>query len=85
MIGRIFLGKPWHWALIIIAAALLWFCGSKRLHVIEFNIFVMALLAGTALAVLALIWFHHPGEQVTRDKLIASHDDGEDSVAIGAD
>ena len=75
MIGRIFLGKAWHWALIAIAAGLLWFCGSKRLHVIEFNIFVMAMLIGTALAVFAVLWFHRPGEQVTRDQLVAHDDD----------
>lgn len=74
MIGRIFLGKVWHWALIAVATGLLWFCGSKRLHVIEFNSFIIAMLLGTALAVLAIIWFHRPGEQVTRDQLVARDD-----------
>lgn len=77
MIGKIFLGKPWHWALIVIAAALLWFCGSKRLHVIEFNTFIISMLVGTALAVFAVIRLHRPGEQVTRDELIAHEDDFE--------
>lgn len=75
MIGRIFLGKVWHWALVAVATGLLWFCGSKRLHVIEFNSFIIAMLLGTALAVLAIIWFHRPGEQVTRDQLVARDDD----------
>ena len=75
MIGKVFLGKAWHWALIAIAAGLLWFCGNKRLHVIEFNMFIIALLLGTALAVLAVLWFHQPGEQVTRDELVAHDDD----------
>lgn len=83
MIGKIFLGKAWHWALIAIAAGLLWFCGSQRLHVIEFNIFVGAMLLGTALAVFAVVWCHHPGEQVTRDRLVADTADGEtDAVPI---
>ena len=69
MIGRVFLGKAWHWALVAIAAGLLWFCGAKRLHVIEFNIFVLAMLLGTGLAVLAILWFHRAGDQVTRDQL----------------
>lgn len=75
MIDRIFLGKAWHWALIAVASGLLWFCGSKRLHVVEFNSFIIAMLVGTALAVLAVIWFHRPGEQVTRDQLVAHDDD----------
>lgn len=75
MIGKVFLGKPWHWALIAIAAGLLWFCGSKRLHVIEFNIFIIAMMLGTALAVFAVLWFHRPGEQITRDLLVAHDDD----------
>lgn len=75
MIGKVFLGKVWHWALIAVATSLLWFCGSKRLHVVEFNSFIIAMLLGTALAVLAVIWFHRPGEQVTRDQLVARDDD----------
>ena len=82
MIGKIFLGKAWHWAIVVIASGLLWFLGSKRLHVIEFNLFVICLLAGTALTVLAVIWFHRPGERVTRDELVAYDDDGQDSNAL---
>ena len=82
MIGKIFLGKAWHWALLILASGLFWFCGSKRLHVIEFNLFVMAMIVGTALAVAAIVWFHRPGEQVTRDILVASDDEGENSAIL---
>ena len=81
MIGRIFLGKPWHWVLLVVAAGLLWYCGSKRLHVIEFNLFILAMLIGTAASVLAIIWFHQEGEQVTRDALVA-HDIDADSSEI---
>lgn len=84
MIGKIFLGKAWHWALIAVASGLLWFCGSQRLHVIEFNIFVSAMLVLTAVAVLAVIWFHRPGEQVTRDALVPGDDSAEPS-GPGAD
>ena len=48
MIGKIFLGKAWHWLLLVVTGSLFWFCGTKRLHVIEFNLFVAALIAGTA-------------------------------------
>lgn len=82
MIGKIFLGKAWHWLMMAIAAGLLWFCGSQRLHVIEFNVFVMALLAGTALVVLAVLRFHTPGEQITRDVLVESTDDGSSAAGV---
>lgn len=85
MIGKIFLGKAWHWLLIAVAAGLLWYCGSNRLHVIVFNQFVLSLMAGTALAVLAVLWLHRDGEQITRDKLIETLDDDENSAASAAD
>ena len=77
MIGNIFLGKAWHWAIVVLASGLLWFLGSKRLHVIEFHLFVICLLAGTALTVFAVIWFHRTGDRVTRDELVAHHDDSD--------
>ena len=81
----ILLGKAWHWGVVIVATGLLWFCGSKRLHVIEFNTFIIAMLIGTAVAVLAVVWFHRPGEQVTRDALVANDEDGNDSTRIAGD
>jgi hypothetical protein len=81
----IFLGKVWHWALVAAAAGLLWFCGSKRLHVIEFNTFVILMIAGTALSVLAVVWFHRPGDQVTRDVLSADDNDGGNSAGLAGD
>ena len=68
--GKIFLGRSWHWAILAIASGLLWYCGSKRLHVIEFNTFIIAMLLGTAACVLTILWFHRDGEQVTRDELV---------------
>ncbi len=82
MIGKIFLGKFWHWALLAIATALLWFGGSKRLHVIEFNWFILAMLAGTAAVLLTIIRLHRDSEQVTRDKLVAQEFDPDADVAL---
>ena len=70
MLGKIFLGKFWHWALLAIAAALLWFAGSRRLHVIEFNWFVIAMLVGTVALLLCILRFTRPGEQITRDRIV---------------
>lgn len=74
MIEKLFLGKAWHWVLLIAASVLFWYTGSKRMHVIEFNLFVILMLVGTAIAVFAVVWFHRPGEQVTRDVLVAKDD-----------
>ena len=74
MMGRIFLGKAWHWALLVLVSGLLWFCGRERLHVIEFNEFVIGMLVGTIVAVLAVLWLHTPGDQVTRDALVENDD-----------
>jgi len=70
MLGKIFLGKLWHWALLVVATALLWYAGSKRLHVIEFNWFVIAMLIGTIVGLLCIVRFTRPGEQVTRDRIV---------------
>ncbi|MEM7777554.1 MAG: hypothetical protein AAF732_18325 [Pseudomonadota bacterium] len=71
---ELFLGKVWHWAAMIAAAGLLWLCGRARLHVIEFNYFVLTLLAGTAVVVLTVIFWRKDNEQVTRDELIPTQD-----------
>ena len=70
MPGNIFLGKLWHWALLAIATLLLWYAGSKRFHVVEFNWFIIAMLLGTIVILLCILRFTTPGEQVTREKIV---------------
>lgn len=71
MVSKIFLGKYWHWASLALATALLWYCGSSRLHVISFNSFIMAMIIGTIVLLFVIVRFHRLDEQVTRDKLVA--------------
>ena len=78
--NKIFLGKAWHWLVLIASAGLLWFSGSQRLHVIEFNLFVIAMLCGTTVAIFAVICFHRPGDRVTRDALVAHEDEGSNAA-----
>jgi len=68
--SKLFLGKLSHWALLVLATGLLWYCGDNRLHVIKFNWFVIATLTGTVVTLFAIIRFTGDGEQVTRDKLV---------------
>jgi len=67
--GRIFLGKPVHWALVAALIAGGWYLGHERLHVIWFNLFTLLLLAVATAVVLAVLLTTKPGEQVTRDPL----------------
>ncbi len=64
---QIFLGKPVHWAIIVLLVLGGWLTGRARLHVIEFNTFVICLLAVTVLVILAVLATTRPDEQVTRD------------------
>jgi len=65
----IFLGRWWHWGILIAVTAALWFAGDKRMHVIEFNTFILTLLGGVAGVVAVLLAGTRSGEQVTRDTL----------------
>ena len=66
---RIFLGKPLHWLLLGAFALLGWLAGRQKLHVIEFNLFTLALLCLSAGLLLAVLASSKPGEQVTREPL----------------
>ncbi|MEM7426697.1 MAG: hypothetical protein AAF441_11405 [Pseudomonadota bacterium] len=66
---EIFLGKPFHWGLLALAAAVLWWAGSVRAHVIHFNWFLIALCLGACAMVLLVLRSTGQDEQVTRDPL----------------
>lgn len=67
--SNIFLGKWWHWALLIAGVVALWVAGEERMHVIHFNTFILMLLLVTAIVVAMLVAGIRPGERVTRDRL----------------
>lgn len=66
---RIFLGKWWHWVLLVLLILLLWQVGQDKWHVIRFNWFLIALIVGTVVSLLAIIYTTKPGEQITREVL----------------
>ena len=66
---RIFLGKPLHWLLLLAVVVLGWLAGRIRLHVTDFNLFALALLALTAVLLLAVLASSKPGETVTREPI----------------
>lgn len=81
--NRIFLGKWWHWAILVASVAALWLAGGERLHVVHFNAFILSVLVVTALAVAFLIAGTRPGEQVTRDHLDA-HEESPDEATVSS-
>ena len=73
----IFLGKPWHWGMVVGVAAALWWAGASKAHVIHFNTFLVSLALGSFAVILLILKTHETGEQVTREPL--SSDDLEDA------
>ena len=67
--SKIFLGRWWHWAILVVLCALLWFAGDSRMHVIHFNEFVASLLVGTCIILGIVLAATEPGERVTREVL----------------
>ena len=64
---RVFLG-PWvHWLILIVLIAAGWSTGIARLHVIEFNPFILGLIALTVGVIVLVLKTSKPGQQVTRD------------------
>lgn len=65
----LFLGKPWHWLVLVLVAAVLWWAGDSRLHVTRFNLLITALLIGSFGLLYLLLRTTGAGETVTRDPL----------------
>jgi len=78
---EIFLGKVWHWVLLAAIAALLWWAGDAKLHVIHFNTFILSILAGSVVVILLVVRTTKPGEQVTRDKLEEDSENASEDLA----
>jgi Mn2+/Fe2+ NRAMP family transporter len=72
--GRIFIGKPLHWVLIVLLIAIGWVIGHERLHVIWFNLFTVILLVISAVAVAVVLLTSRPEERITRDPLESDGD-----------
>lgn len=71
---KVFLGRPLHWVLLALIAAIFWGLGTIRLHVTDFNVFMVALFLVAACLVVALRATTAPDERLTREPL----SDGED-------
>lgn len=67
---KVFLGRPIHWLLALImiggGAAL----GEQRLHVIDFNLFLILLLAAVILLIALVLKTSSGDAPVTRDPIV---------------
>lgn len=77
---QVFLGRPIHWGLAMILVAGGAALGQYRLHVIDFNLFIILLLCAVV-ALLALVLRTSSGDvAVTRDPINAPSDADEEAV-----
>lgn len=65
---RVFLGKPFHWLVLIIVAGAMWWMGDALLQTRNFNLFLAILFAVSVAAVAILRITTRPGDHVTREK-----------------
>ena len=65
----IFLGRPVHWLVVLVLAGLGWMSGIVRLHVTDFNLFLVLLIAVSTVALVLVIATSPQGEQVARDPI----------------
>ena len=67
---EIFLGKPLHWLMLVVTTAGLWYTGSRRVHIVHFDAFIVALLAVSVVCVLVVLYGPGRGERITRDEIV---------------
>ncbi len=66
---RVFLGKPFHWLLLVAMIVPLIWMGYLHLHVSQFNTYIVLLLLLVALLLALILVPHKHGEQITREPL----------------
>jgi len=63
----IFLGKPFHWLVLMVVFGVLWWMGDGLLQTRNFTLFIFVLLGLAAGSVVAVRLTYRPGDRVTRD------------------
>ena len=53
--NEIFLGKPSHWLMIIVASAVIFSCGFNHMHVSNFNLFISIIFISIAVLVFSIL------------------------------
>ena len=72
---NIFTG-PWlHWLIVIVLVAAGWIAGTQRLHVSEFNPFLVILIVVTVAVIVLVLKTSGPDQRVTRDPVVDQTDE----------
>ena len=85
MIRRIFLGPAFHWLIVLAIIGMGWFSGLGRIHVSQFNTFLIVLIAVTIAVLIAVVRSSPRGTQVTRDPLPDFEQDAAETGRTGQD
>jgi hypothetical protein len=67
MMGRIFLGKPFHWLIFVIILAVLAWLGLELVQTRNYKMFLLILVALVTGSVFAIMLTTRKDEQVTRE------------------
>ena len=70
----IFIGKAWHWALLLAAFVALGVVGVFYLHTYAFNLFTVICLGIGSVVVLSIVLTHKEGERITREPIEMPHE-----------
>ena len=65
----VFLGPVFHWLLLIALIAAGWVAGKYRVHVSEFNPFIIAMILATVAVLILVLRTSAPEKRVTRDPI----------------
>ncbi len=63
----VFLGKPFHWLILVIIVAVLAWLGIELVQTRNYKLFLLILVALVAGSVAAIMFTTRKGEQVTRE------------------
>lgn len=67
--NNLFIGPIIHWLSIACVIGIGWIAGDERLHVVDFNSFIIAVLIVTIVTILVVLRTSKPGVKITREKL----------------
>ena len=73
--NRIFLGRPVHWLIVLVAIVLGWLAGSVRMHVTSFNLFLVLLIVGAVAVLVLVIATSGSARDITREPIEDSDPD----------
>jgi len=66
---EIFLGRPVFWTIWALLAPLMLALGQMRMHVVNFNLFLLLLTGATMVCIVFVVVKYREGEAITREPI----------------